>query len=99
MGRSFHADGPTTEKALRCIVSKLARGTKSSPLAAERSTRRAAIVHCYCIVLYLRLIMHDCPTPAMFSFMVICRSVDRKHLGRLWIFWGSIKFGCMFMPF
>ena len=39
-GRSFHADGPTTEKALRCIIAK--RGTKNSPLAAERSTRRAA---------------------------------------------------------
>src|SRR6218665_2363653 len=41
-GRSFHADGPTTEKALRCTVAKWARWTKSSPLAAERSTRRAA---------------------------------------------------------
>src|SRR6218665_889583 len=41
-GRSFHADGPTTEKALCCIIAKLARGTKNSPLAAERSTRRAA---------------------------------------------------------
>src|SRR6218665_503092 len=40
-GRSFHADGPTTEKALRCIIAKRARGTKNSPLAAERSTRRA----------------------------------------------------------
>jgi len=37
-GRSFHADGPTTEKALHCTVDKWARGTKSSPLAAERST-------------------------------------------------------------
>ena len=41
-GRSFHADGPTIEKALRCIIAKRARGTKNSPLAAERSTRRAA---------------------------------------------------------
>src|SRR6218665_2078590 len=41
-GRSFHADGPTIEKALRCIIAKQARGTKNSPLAAERSTRRAA---------------------------------------------------------
>src|SRR6218665_2346296 len=41
-GRSFHADGPTIEKALRCIIAKWARGTKNSPLAAERSTRRAA---------------------------------------------------------
>src|SRR6218665_3897319 len=41
-GRSFHADGPTTEKVLRCIIAKRARGTKNSPLAAERSTRRAA---------------------------------------------------------
>src|SRR6218665_1010337 len=40
--RSFHDDGPTTEKALRCIIAKRARGTKNSPLAAERSTRRAA---------------------------------------------------------
>src|SRR6218665_3432870 len=39
-GRSFHADGPTIEKALRCIIAKRARGTKNSPLAAERSTRR-----------------------------------------------------------
>src|SRR6218665_550339 len=41
-GRSSHADGPTTEKALRCIIAKRARGTKTSPLAAGRSTRRAA---------------------------------------------------------
>ena len=41
-GRSFHADGPTTEKTLRCIVAKWARGTKSSHLAAERSTRSDA---------------------------------------------------------
>src|SRR6218665_1120823 len=41
-GRSFHADGPTIEKALRCIIAKRARGTKNSHLAAERSTRRAA---------------------------------------------------------
>src|SRR6218665_1124769 len=41
-GRSFHADVPTAEKALRCTVAKWARGSKSSPLAAERSTRRAA---------------------------------------------------------
>src|SRR6218665_1112770 len=41
-GRSFHADGPTIEKALRCIIAKWARGTKNSPLEAERSTRRAA---------------------------------------------------------
>src|SRR6218665_2980606 len=32
--RSFHADGPTTETALRCTVAKWARGTKISPLAA-----------------------------------------------------------------
>src|SRR6218665_2262249 len=31
-GRSFQADGPTTEKDLRCIIAKRARGTKSSPL-------------------------------------------------------------------
>src|SRR6218665_1316241 len=30
-GRSFHADGPTTEKALRCIIAKRARGTKTHP--------------------------------------------------------------------
>src|SRR6218665_3854089 len=30
------------EKALRCIIAKRARGTKNSPFAAERSTRRAA---------------------------------------------------------
>src|SRR6218665_2342300 len=30
------------QKALRCITAKRARGTKSSPVAAERSTRRAA---------------------------------------------------------
>src|SRR6218665_236768 len=30
-GRSFHADGPTIEKALRCIIAKRARGTKNSP--------------------------------------------------------------------
>src|SRR6218665_422770 len=30
-GRSFHADGPTIEKALRCIIGKRARGTKNSP--------------------------------------------------------------------
>jgi len=42
MGRSFHADGPTTEKALRCIVAKWAQGTKSSPFAAERRSRRDA---------------------------------------------------------
>src|SRR6218665_1501680 len=41
-GRSFHADGPTNEKALRCIIAKRARGTKNSLLAAERSPRRAA---------------------------------------------------------
>ena len=41
-GRSFHVDGPTTEKALRRTVAKWARGTKNSPLAAERRTRRAA---------------------------------------------------------
>jgi len=42
MGRSLHAGGHTTEKALRCTVAKWARGTKSSPLAAEHSTRRTA---------------------------------------------------------
>src|SRR6218665_578411 len=41
------ADGPTTEKALRCTVSKWAQGTKSSPLAAERSTSRVAITVLY----------------------------------------------------
>src|SRR6218665_2406718 len=41
-GRSFHADGPTTEKPLRCIIANRARGTKNSLLAAERSARRAA---------------------------------------------------------
>src|SRR6218665_425089 len=41
-GRSFQANGPTAEKALCCIIDKRARETKSSPLAAERSTRRAA---------------------------------------------------------
>src|SRR6218665_2032543 len=41
-GRSFLADGSTTEKALRFIIAKRTRGTKNSPLAAERSTRRAA---------------------------------------------------------
>jgi len=41
-GRSFHDDGPTTEKALYCTVAKWVRGTKSSPLAAECSTRHAA---------------------------------------------------------
>jgi len=40
-GESFYADVPTTEKALRCTVAKWARGTNSSSLAAERSTRRA----------------------------------------------------------
>ena len=30
-GRSFHADRPTTEKALSCTVAKWAQGTKSSP--------------------------------------------------------------------
>ena len=34
-GRSFQAVGPTTEKALRCIIAKRARGIKSSPLAAD----------------------------------------------------------------
>jgi len=28
MGRSFHADGPTTKKAFCCIIAKRARGTK-----------------------------------------------------------------------
>jgi len=42
-GRSFHAYGTTAEKALRCIVAKRAQGTKSSPLAAEYSTRRSDI--------------------------------------------------------
>ena len=41
-GRSFHANGPTTEKTLHFIIVKRARGTKSSPLAPERSTRRVA---------------------------------------------------------
>ena len=36
-GRSFQADGPTTEKALRCIIAKRARGTKSSPLAQNEA--------------------------------------------------------------
>src|SRR6218665_1320779 len=39
--RSFH-DNATTVKARRCTVGKWARGTKSAPLAADRSTRRAA---------------------------------------------------------
>jgi len=41
---SFHADGPTSskEKAIRCTVAKWAWGTKSSPLAAKRSTRRSS---------------------------------------------------------
>src|SRR6218665_10931 len=37
-GKSLQAAGPTTEKALHCRIAKLAQGTKSSPLAAERST-------------------------------------------------------------
>src|SRR6218665_548919 len=41
-GRPLHADGPTIEKAPRCTIAKWARGTKNSPLAPERSTRRAA---------------------------------------------------------
>jgi len=49
-GRSFHPDGPTTEKALRCIVSKWARGTKSSPLAAQRSTRRVHVCVCLGVI-------------------------------------------------
>src|SRR6218665_4200002 len=36
-GRSFDADGPTTEKTLRSIIAKRARRKKSSPLAAEHS--------------------------------------------------------------
>jgi|SRR6218665_885425 len=43
-GRSFHADGPTTEKALRCIIAKRARGTKSSPLAAEHMNWNAKLL-------------------------------------------------------
>src|SRR6218665_471795 len=42
-GRLFQADGHTTKKALRCTVVKWARGTKSSPLAAERNTRRCTV--------------------------------------------------------
>src|SRR6218665_1370789 len=42
-GRSFHADGPTTEKALRCIIAKRARGTKNSHLAAIRYCIRSDI--------------------------------------------------------
>ena len=35
-------EGPTTEKARRCLIAKRARGTRSSPLVVERSARRAA---------------------------------------------------------
>src|ERR1700733_13982240 len=41
-GRSFQIDGPTIENARRWAVTKRARGTKSSPLVAERRTLRAA---------------------------------------------------------
>src|SRR6218665_1078016 len=38
-GRSFHADRPTTEKALRCIIEKTGKLTPRC-LAAERSQNR-----------------------------------------------------------
>src|ERR1700733_2377549 len=41
-GRSFQIDGPTIENARRWAVTKRARGTKSSSLAAECRTLRAA---------------------------------------------------------
>src|SRR5688572_23703166 len=40
--RSIQMEGPPTEKARRCLIAKRARGTRSSPLVSERSTRRAA---------------------------------------------------------
>src|SRR6218665_2588293 len=62
------ADGPTTEKALRCIIAKHARGTKSSPLAAlSHST--------YCMCIFFRLecipprrgVSHSDPYSALLS--------------------------------
>src|SRR6218665_3689516 len=55
--RLFHADGLTTGKTLRCIIAKRARGTKSSPLSAERSTPRAAKTED--IILYGRFVQGD----------------------------------------
>src|SRR6218665_1896759 len=39
-GRSFQTEGPTIEKALFCLVAVRARGTRKSPLVAERRDRR-----------------------------------------------------------
>ena len=41
-GSSFQVEGPTTEKALRCLSAEPARGTKSSPRAEERRAWREA---------------------------------------------------------
>src|SRR3984885_3683961 len=38
-GRSFQTVGPTTEKALFCIVAVLAKGMRISPRAEERKER------------------------------------------------------------
>src|SRR3984885_12334370 len=38
-GRSFQTDGPTTEKALLCIVAVLAKGMRISPRAEESKER------------------------------------------------------------
>src|SRR6218665_2333187 len=39
-GRSFQTEGPTIKKALFCLVAVRARGTRKSPLVAERRDRR-----------------------------------------------------------
>ena len=39
-GSPFQVEGPTIEKARRCLRHERARGTRSSPLAEERRARR-----------------------------------------------------------
>src|SRR6218665_2216629 len=41
-GSSLQVEGPTTEKARRCLSAEWARGTKSSPRAEKRRARREA---------------------------------------------------------
>src|SRR6218665_47699 len=41
-GSSFQVEGPITEKAQPCLSAEQARGTKSSPQAEKRMTRREA---------------------------------------------------------
>lgn len=87
-GRSFHREGPTTESAWRCLVVKRGRGTRTSPLVAERSSRRTATSetgwHHYRELMATKIQVenqgHLVPAPDLSLFIVCCKVTDSAGL-------------------